>query len=87
MISSSAPLERRLPPVTRLGMLSLALIVAGGIYLSSHLPQHVSLAPAVALLAASAIVLAVNLALLARVERFHGAGSSPWRSGRCSRMP
>jgi hypothetical protein len=32
--------ERRLPPVTELGMASLALIVAGGIYLSAKLPQH-----------------------------------------------
>ena len=62
--------ERRLPPVTELGMTSLALIVAGGIYLSSHLPRHVSLAPAVVLLAASAVLLVVNLGLLARVQGF-----------------
>ena len=51
-------------------MVSLALIVAGGIYLSSHLPQHVSLAPAIVLLAASALLLAANLAMLARVRGF-----------------
>jgi hypothetical protein len=62
--------ERRYPPFTQLGMLSLALIVAGGIYLSSHIPQHVPLAPAIALLAASSLVLAVNLALLSRVPDF-----------------
>jgi hypothetical protein len=62
--------ERRLPPVTELGMLSLALIVAGGIYLSSHLPRHVPLGPAVALLAASALILVANLLLLSRVEGF-----------------
>jgi hypothetical protein len=65
--------ERRLPPVTQVGMASLALIVAGGIYLSAHLPQRVGLGPAVALLAASALLLAGNLASLARVEDF------PWR--------
>jgi xanthine/uracil/vitamin C permease (AzgA family) len=64
---------RKLPPVTELGMLSLALIVAGGIYLSAHLPQHVPLAPAVALLAASALLLVVNLLMLGRVHGF------PWR--------
>jgi hypothetical protein len=64
--------EQRLPPVTELGMMSLALIVAGGIYLSAHLPQHVPLGPAVALLAASALLLVINLALLARIEQF------PW---------
>jgi hypothetical protein len=62
--------EQRLPPVTELGMASLALIVAGGIYLSSHLPDHVSLTPAIILLAASAVLLGVNLVLLARVKGF-----------------
>jgi hypothetical protein len=62
--------ERRLPPVTALGMLSLALVLVGGIYLSAHLPEHVPLGPAVALLAASMLVLAVNLIALSRVEGF-----------------
>ena len=62
--------ERRLPPVTQVGMASLALIVAGGIYLSAHLPRHVPLGPAIALLAASALLLAGNLAALARVQGF-----------------
>jgi hypothetical protein len=64
--------ERRLPPVTPIAMTSLALIVIGGIYLSAHIPQHVSLAPPIALLAASVLLLAGNLALLARVTDF------PW---------
>jgi hypothetical protein len=62
--------ERRFPPVTQVGMTSLALIVAGGIYLASHLPRHVSLGPAVALLVASALLLAANLLALSRVEGF-----------------
>jgi hypothetical protein len=62
--------ERRLPPVTQVGMVSLALIVAAGIYLSAHLPQHVALGPAVALLAASALLLAGNLVALSRVGGF-----------------
>lgn len=73
-MSASSPLrERRLPPVTQLGMISLALMLAAGIYLSAHLPRHVSLGPAVALLGASALVLAGNLLALARAEGF------PWR--------
>jgi hypothetical protein len=64
--------ERRLPPVTELGMASLALIVAGGIYLSAHLPQRVPLGPAIALLAASALLLVGNLVALSRVQGF------PW---------
>jgi hypothetical protein len=62
--------ERRFPPFTQIGMASLTLIVAGGIYLSSHLPQHVPLGPAVALLAASAALLAGNLLSLTRVQDF-----------------
>jgi hypothetical protein len=62
--------ERKLPPVTELAMASLALIVAGGIYLSSHIPNHVPLTPAVVLLAASAVLLAGNLLALSRVRDF-----------------
>jgi len=64
--------DRRLPPVTQLGMLSLALVIAGGIYLAAHLPRHVPLGPAVALVGASALVLAGNMLALARVRGF------PW---------
>jgi hypothetical protein len=63
--------EQRLPPVTQLGMASLALIVAGGIYLSAHLPQRVPLAPAVILLALSAALLVGNLLALSRVDGFN----------------
>jgi hypothetical protein len=52
-------------------MASLSLIVAGGIYLSAHLPHHVPLGPAVALLAASAVVLGANVFALARVKDFN----------------
>jgi hypothetical protein len=66
----AAARERRLPPVTQVGMLSLALIVAGGIYLSAHLPRHVPLGPAVVLLALSALLMAGNLVSLTRVRGF-----------------
>jgi hypothetical protein len=62
--------ERSLPPVTQLGMLSLALVVAAVIYLSAHLPEHVSLGPAIALLALSAVLLIGNVAALWRTEGF-----------------
>jgi hypothetical protein len=65
--------ERGLPPVTALAMASLSLIVAGGIYLSAHLPSHVPLGPAVALLVASVVVLAANMFLLSRVKDFNWA--------------
>jgi hypothetical protein len=62
--------ERPLPPVTQLAMASMALIVAGGIYLSAHLPRHVPLGPAIALLGASALLLVANLIALSRVREF-----------------
>jgi hypothetical protein len=62
--------ERPLPPVTQVAMLSLALIVAGGIYLSAHLPGHVPIGPAVVLLAASVVLMAANLISLARARNF-----------------
>lgn len=62
--------ERRYPPVTQLGMASLALITAGGIYLSANLPEHVSLGPAIVLLALSGALMSANLFSLTRVEGF-----------------
>ena len=62
--------ERAFPPVTQLAMASLALIVAGGIYLSSHLPRHVPLAPAIVLLCLSAALMIGNVTALARVPGF-----------------
>jgi hypothetical protein len=62
--------EQRLPPVTTLAMVSLALIVAGGVYLSAHIPGHVPLTPAVVLLACSAALMVGNLLALSRVRGF-----------------
>jgi hypothetical protein len=64
--------ERKYPPVTGIAMTSLALIVAGGIYLSAHLPQHVPIGPAVVLLVLSALLMAYNIYSLTRVKDF------PW---------
>jgi len=69
-VPEEAVAGERLPPVTAIGMISLALIVAGGIYLASHLPNEVPLAPAVVLLILSAALLVGNLVALARVDGF-----------------
>jgi hypothetical protein len=63
--------ERRLPPVTQVGMFSLALIVAGGIDLAAHLPREVPLTVPIVLLCASALLLIGNVTSLARVEGFN----------------
>ena len=62
--------ERRLPPVGELAVLSLALIIAGGIYLAAHIPQPVSLTLPIVLLVASAAIVAGNLIALSRVHDF-----------------
>jgi hypothetical protein len=62
--------ERQYPPVTQVAMGSLALIIAAGIYLSANLPEHVSLTPAVVLLALSAVLMGLNLLSLTRVRDF-----------------
>jgi hypothetical protein len=62
--------EQKYPPVNQVAMASLALIIAGGIYLSANLPEHVSLGPAVILLALSAALMAFNLLSLTRVKGF-----------------
>jgi hypothetical protein len=62
--------ERKYPPFTEIGMLSLALIVIGGIYLSAHIPQHVPLGLPTALLIASALLTVFNVATLTRIPDF-----------------
>jgi hypothetical protein len=64
--------ERKYPPVTGIAMTSLGLIVAGGIYLSAHLPEHVPIGPAVVFLVLSALLMAYNIYSLTRVKDF------PW---------
>ena len=59
--------EQRLPPVTQLGVVSMALIVAGGISIASQLPDEVPLTVPVLLLAASSLVMLANVVALARV--------------------
>ena len=65
--------ERPLPPVTEVAIASMALIVIGGIWIVSHLPHHVPLGPAVALLAASALLVVFNVVALSRVPDFNWA--------------
>ena len=63
--------EQRLPPVTELGVVSMALIVTGGITIAAQLPGHVALGLPVALLAASALIMVWNVVSLARAPGFN----------------
>jgi hypothetical protein len=62
--------QRPLPPVTEIAIATLTLIVIGGIYLAAKIPHHVTLAPAIALLAAAALLLIANAAMISRIKPF-----------------
>jgi len=62
---------RKLPPVTELGVVSMALIVAAGITIAARLPGHVPLALPTALLVASALLMGANLIALSRAPGFN----------------
>jgi hypothetical protein len=49
---------------------SFTLVVASGIWIVSHLPNHVPLGPSAVLLSVSAVLIVANLVLLARVDGF-----------------
>jgi hypothetical protein len=62
--------DTKLPPVTQIAVVSFALIIASGIWIVSHLPKHVPIAPSAVLIALSALLVATNIVLLARVPGF-----------------
>jgi hypothetical protein len=68
--SPSSASSRRLPPVAQLATLSLALVIVGGIVMVSTMPDGPPLAVPVALLAASALILTVNIVLLVTLRGF-----------------
>ena len=63
-------LARRLPPVAELTVLSLMLMLSGGVYMAAHLPRHPPLGPAVVLLAAGGALTVAAVALLSRIRPF-----------------
>ncbi len=62
--------DKRLPPVVLTGVVSLALAVSAVIYLNWSLPRVPPIAPAVGLLVASALTVALNGVALARTRGF-----------------
>ena len=62
--------DTELPPVTQIAIVSFALIVASGIWIVSHLPKHVPLAPSFVLIALSALLLVGNVVALRHVDGF-----------------
>jgi hypothetical protein len=63
-------IARRLPPVAELAVVSMALVITGGIYLVAHLPQRAPLSPAVGLLAGAGALLLADVVLVSRLRPF-----------------
>ena len=61
---------KKLPPVSEISVLILALVVSGGVYLAAHLPKHTSLAPTTFTVVLSAILVLANVFLLSRIANF-----------------
>ena len=67
---SESLINRKVPPVTEIGAVSLAAVAVGVIYNASYLPKHAQTGIAVAILCFAAALLLVNLALVARIKDF-----------------
>lgn len=71
MASAGTPhTERALPPVNRLAILTLALVVMAGIYMAATAGSDASLTPAVVLASAAVVVLLVNVVIVSRITPF-----------------
>lgn len=60
----------RLPPVAPVAVASMGLAIAGGITVAARLPQHASLTPSTALLAAAGALFVGNVVALTRLRAF-----------------
>jgi hypothetical protein len=69
-LPASATADRPMPPVVPLAVASMTSIIAGGIYIASHVPTVPPLAPAVGLLVLALLLLGAALFLLGRVGPF-----------------
>jgi hypothetical protein len=62
--------EQKLPPVSELAIVTMVLVVSGGIYMAGHIPNDVPTLLPTVLTAIAAVILVANVVMLARVERF-----------------
>ena len=62
--------DRKMPPITALGMVSIAFVTAGVSYVAAYLPKHAPLAVPITCLAAAVAVLATAVVLLSREHEF-----------------
>lgn len=67
---SESLVDRKLPPVTEVGAVSLAAVVVGVIYSAAYLPKHAETGIAIAILCVALALLLLNGVLLARLRDF-----------------
>jgi len=70
MVNTQQPLEPSRPPVVAVAVVSMILVVAGGIYTAAYLPHTAPLTPTVILVLLSIGGLAVNAVTLMRLQNF-----------------
>jgi len=61
---------RGLPPITQLQVGALALVIVGGVYMTSYFPRQPPLGLPIALLAGSVALFVIGIVMLARVRDF-----------------
>ncbi|HUY07347.1 MAG TPA: hypothetical protein VMU99_08820 [Acidimicrobiales bacterium] len=70
-LSTTNLADRKLPPIAHLIVLSMACVIASGIYLGSHLPQRASLGPVTVLLVLATLSLIGAIITVSRIEDFN----------------
>ena len=71
MVSGRPPVPgRQLPPITALVVASMAMVIAGGIYLAAYLPKQAPLPIPIALVTAGAVLFVVAAVMLSRLGEF-----------------
>ena len=61
---------RRLPPIAEIAVVSIALMLVGGIYLAAHLPRRPPLGVPAALVIAGAVLTLADMVMLSRIRPF-----------------
>jgi hypothetical protein len=67
---SAVGTARKLPPVTELAILTIALTVVGGIYMAAHLPNHFSLVVPITIVVVCGALVVANIVLLSGIKPF-----------------
>jgi hypothetical protein len=67
---TAGDVPRRLPPVSELAVVSLALTIVGGVLMASHAPRRPPLGLPVVFLAVSALLVAADVVILTRLRDF-----------------